>query len=137
MVKVNAKSVYIAMFDEIDEGTAMFKLGETNADVPRERDWVTLDIDGYDVPSDYYLRLAGLTSNVVRGYEDNKSNLSNLPAPPEGIMTIHIIDEVNDNNNGGMNFIFPDFPNQTNLEISIDGGQNFEYSTADNVGVYS
>lgn len=136
VVKVNPKSVYIAMFDEIDEGTAMFKLSETKADTPRERDWVTLDIDGYKVPGDYYLRIASLVSNVVRGYDDNKLNLANMPEPPKGRLTIHIVDEVNDNNNGGMNLIFPDFPNESKLEISIDGGLTFPYSTADNVGNY-
>jgi hypothetical protein len=136
VVKVSPKSVYIAMFDEMDEGTAMFKLSETKTDTPREREWVTLDIDGYKVPSDYYLRVASLTSNVVRGYEDNKYSLPSMPEPPKGRMTIHIIDEANDNNNGGMNFIFPDFPNESKLEISIDGGQTFPYSTADNAGNY-
>lgn len=137
VVKVNPKSVYIAMFDEMDEGTAMFKLSETNTDSPRERDWVTLDIDGYKVPSDYYLRLASLASNVVRGYDDNKVDLASMPEAPKGRMTIHIIDEINDNNNGGMNFIFPDFPDESKLEISIDGGQTFPYSTADNLGKYT
>jgi len=136
MVRMNPKSMYIAMFDEVDEGTAMFKLSETKADTPRERKWVTLDIDGYKVPSDYYLRLASLSSNVVRGYEDNKYSLANLPEPPKGRMTIHIADETNDTNNGSMNFIFPDFPNETMLEISLDGGQTFKYSTNDNAGSY-
>lgn len=136
VVKVSPKSVYIAMFDEMDEGTAMFKLSESKADTPREREWVTLDIDGYKVPSDYYLRVASLATNVVRGYEDNKYGLANMPEPPKGKMTIHILDEINDNNNGGMNFIFPDFPNESKLEISIDGGQTFPYATADNAGNY-
>lgn len=137
VVSVSAKSVYIAMFDEIDEGTAMFKCAETIDDVPVERDWVTLDIDGYDLPSDWYLRLASLASNVVRGYEDNKSSLDALPEPPEGIMTIRINDAKNNGNNGAMEFIFPDFPGESLIEISIDGGLTWEYSTPDNAGTYT
>ncbi|HKK63642.1 MAG TPA: hypothetical protein VJ951_13850, partial [Bacteroidales bacterium] len=137
VLSVNAKSVYIAMFDEIDEGTAMFKCAETVNDVPVERDWVTLDIDGYDLPSDWYLRLASLTSNVVRGYEDNKTSLGDLPEPPEGIMTIRISDAKNNGNDGAMEFIFPDFPGESLIEISIDGGLTWEYSTPDNVGTFT
>jgi len=36
VVSVNAKSVYVAMFDEVDEGTAMFKLSENESMTPRE-----------------------------------------------------------------------------------------------------
>lgn len=135
-IKNDVKSIYIAMFDEIDEGTAMFKCAETINDVPAERDWVTLDIDGYDLPSDWYLRLASLTSKVVRGYEDNKNSLSALPEPPEGIMTIRITDETNGADNGAMEFIFPDFPGQTTLEISIDSGATWAYTTPDDVGTF-
>ena len=133
----DAKAVYIAMFDEIDEGTAMFKLAETINDVPRERDWVTLDIDGYNLPSDWYLRLASLTSDVIKGYADNKKTLANLGTPPEGIMTIRITDEINGGGNGEMEFIFPDFPNETTLEISIDSGVTWAYSTPDDAGTYN
>lgn len=137
VLSVSAKSIYIAMFDEIDEGTAMFKCAETINDVPVERDWVTLDIDGYDLPSDWYLRLASLTSNVVRGYEDNKSSLDNLPEPPEGRMTIRIRDAKNNGNDGAMEFIFPDFPDASVIEISIDGGLTWEHSTPDNTGTFT
>ncbi len=119
VVSKNAKSVYIAMFDEIDEGTAMFKLAENKSMIPREGYWLPLDADGYNLPSDWYLRTAGLVTEVVRGYEDNHGS---LVTPPEGIMTIRIINEVNDNDQGGMEFIFPDFPGETSIEISIDGG---------------
>lgn len=137
VVSKNVKSVYIAMFDEVDEGTAMFKLAENAAMNPREGKWVTMDIDGYNVPSDWYLRLASLTANVVRGYEDDKNSLDDLPSPPEGIMTIRITDAANSNNQGEMEFIFPDFPNETTLEISIDGGSTFAYTSPDNIGTYT
>lgn len=50
--------VYGAMFDEVDEGTAMFKVAASARDAPRDVDVVTLDEDGEALPSDWYLRLA-------------------------------------------------------------------------------
>lgn len=134
VVSKNAKSVYIAMFDEVDESTAMFKLAENKSMIPREGYWLPLDEDGYDLPSDWYLRAAGLATEVVRGYEDNHTSFI---TPPEGIMSIRIINEVNDNDQGGMEFIFPDFPGETNIEISIDSGASYAYSTPDDAGTYT
>ncbi len=134
VVSKNAKSVYIAMFDEVDEGTAMFKLAENKAMIPKEGYWLTLDADGYTLPSDWYLRIAGLATEVVRGYEDNHGS---LVTPPEGIMTLRIIHEVNGNDQGGMKFIFPDFPDETTIEISIDSGSTYAYDTPDDAGSFT
>lgn len=134
VIPVNAKSVYIAMFDEIDEGTAMFKLAENDYMIPREGYWLPLDEDGYDLPSDWYLRTASLATQVVRGYEDLEATLG---TPPEGIMTLRITDEANDNNQGAMECIFPDFPGESTIEISIDGGATFPFSSPDNAGSYT
>ncbi len=134
VVSKNAKSVYIAMFDEVDEGTAMFKLAENKSMIPKEGYWLPLDADGYTLPSDWYLRTAGLATEVVRGYEDNHGSLI---TPPEGIMTIRIINEVNDNDQGGMDFIFPDFPGETSIEISIDSGATYAYTTPDDAGSFT
>ena len=50
--------LYAAMFDEVDEGTAMFKLAPTRDSVPAGVPLVTLDADGDHLPSDWYLQLA-------------------------------------------------------------------------------
>jgi hypothetical protein len=50
--------VYGAMFDELDEGTAMFKVAPTSDSVPTGVPLVTLDADGDQLPSDWYLQLA-------------------------------------------------------------------------------
>ncbi len=50
--------MYGAMFDEVDEGTAMFKLAPTRDTVPAGVPIVTLDADGQQLPSDWYLQLA-------------------------------------------------------------------------------
>ncbi|MGO9407683.1 MAG: IPT/TIG domain-containing protein [Acidimicrobiales bacterium] len=54
-----AQMVYGAMFDEADEGTAMFKLAATPARLPVGPPLLPLDADGYSLPSDWYLQLAG------------------------------------------------------------------------------
>lgn len=51
--------VYGAMFDEFDESTAMAKAAASEADLPAEGKFLHLSIDGVDLPSDFYLQLAG------------------------------------------------------------------------------
>lgn len=59
--------LYGAMFDEVDEGTAMFKLAPTPAQLPAQGSFVPLNVDGYALPSDWYLRLAGEATKTLRG----------------------------------------------------------------------
>ena len=60
--------LYSAMFDEVDEGTAMFKLASTANDVPAAASLVTLDADGEMLPSDWYLQLAReAQQRLIRG----------------------------------------------------------------------
>lgn len=60
-VELGAGMFYYAMFDEIDEGTAIFKISD-NPPVGPSR---FIDNDG--LPSDWYLRLAGLGGKMMRG----------------------------------------------------------------------
>ncbi|HVJ15053.1 MAG TPA: glycoside hydrolase family 71/99-like protein [Polyangiaceae bacterium] len=62
-----ATMLYGAMFDEVDEGTAFFKAAPSSATVPEQGTWLTLDADGQTLPSDWYLRVAGAATEVVRG----------------------------------------------------------------------
>jgi beta-lactam-binding protein with PASTA domain len=63
---VGASMLYVAMFDEVDEATAIFKLSN-DPPVVSPAQFLTLDIDGYDVPSDEYLWLVGQASRGLRG----------------------------------------------------------------------
>jgi hypothetical protein len=65
--KLDVDTVYVAMFDEVDEGTAIFKV--TSAP-PRQGHFV-----GYEgLPSDWYLRLVG---------EGARRLQNKIPIPPE------------------------------------------------------
>lgn len=56
--QVGIANVFVAMFDEYDEGTAIAKAAETSAMIPTNQYFLTLDADGVQVSSDFYLRLA-------------------------------------------------------------------------------
>jgi hypothetical protein len=62
-----AKVLKIAMFDEVDEGTAIFKVASHRKDAPDQGFWLTLDADGADLPSDWYLKLAGDITKMFHG----------------------------------------------------------------------
>jgi hypothetical protein len=59
--KAGADMLYIAMFDEVDEGTAIFKC--TNYP-PTSGGSKFLTLDG--LPSDFYLRIAGQAGKLLR-----------------------------------------------------------------------
>jgi hypothetical protein len=74
-----AKVLKIAMFDEVNEGTAILKAAPHRKDAPDQGYWLTLDADGADLPSDWYLRLAGDITRMFHG--DIKPN-AQLPSNP-------------------------------------------------------
>jgi hypothetical protein len=64
-VGLGSTMLYGAMFDEVDEGTAMFKVAASASEVPVDARFVTLDADGDALPSDWYLRLARETQKAL------------------------------------------------------------------------
>ncbi len=71
--------LYTAMFDEMDEGTAMLKMAETTADLPAGATMVPLDADGISLPSDWYLRVGGEAARMLRGEIPIQSSLPISP----------------------------------------------------------
>jgi hypothetical protein len=67
VISAKAPMIFVAMFDEVDEGTAMFKLAATKNQLPANANLVPLDVDGCNLPSDWYLRLGGETGKMLRG----------------------------------------------------------------------
>jgi hypothetical protein len=80
-----ATMLYCAMFDEVNEGTAMFKMlpdaaGAPVTGIPPGYSFVTLDADGCALPSDWYLSLAGAATAAVHSGMQPSPNLP-LPLP--------------------------------------------------------
>jgi hypothetical protein len=66
-IKAGAQMLYTAMFDEINEGTAIFKLAAEPSQEPVGTDLVPLDADGCRAAaSDMYLRLAGEATRTLK-----------------------------------------------------------------------
>jgi len=62
--RAGADMLYVAMFDEVDEGTAIFKVTNSPPVGPGEG----VQFATYEgLPSDHYLRLTGLAGKVIRG----------------------------------------------------------------------
>jgi hypothetical protein len=60
-------SVYIAMFDEMNEATQIFKTAEDASQIPSGHWYLTLDADGVTCSSDFYLRLTGDGGKMLKG----------------------------------------------------------------------
>jgi hypothetical protein len=78
-VAAGCPMLYGAMFDEVDEGTAMFKLALTAAQLPAQGAFVPLDVDGVNLPSDWYLRLANEAGKMLRGEISLQSTMPIAP----------------------------------------------------------
>jgi hypothetical protein len=64
---VGTNMIYVAMFDEVDEATAIFKVSN-NPPRPSGVDmFVTYHMDGFNLPSDEYLWLTGQAGRALRG----------------------------------------------------------------------
>ena len=63
-IRSGAGMIYVAMFDEIDEGTAIFKCARRK-EVPLNGDGMFEGIED-DLPSDYYLWLVGEAGRMLR-----------------------------------------------------------------------
>jgi len=62
-------SAEIAMFDEYDEGTAILNIADGYDMIPTNQYFVTSSADGTYLSSDFYLRLAGKLTRVMKGLD--------------------------------------------------------------------
>lgn len=60
-------SVYISMFDEMNEATGILNCAEDSSSIPAGEYFLTLDADGVHVSSDFYLRLTNDGGKMVKG----------------------------------------------------------------------
>jgi hypothetical protein len=75
---INPTFLYVAMFDEVDEGTAMFKAAVSGSQVPVQGNWLHLGQDGYSLPSNWYLRMGGA---AAKGMAGQHKPVGELPYP--------------------------------------------------------
>ncbi len=70
--RLGVDSAFVAMFDEVDEGTAIFKV---TSDPPTQAHFV-----GYEgLPSDWYLRLVGEGTKLLRGERPTSAEIPIKP----------------------------------------------------------
>ena len=69
---LGVRMAYVAMFDEVDEGTAIFKVSN---EPPTQAKFATYD----GLPADWYLRLTGEGAKLIRG---ERANSPGLPIKP-------------------------------------------------------
>ena len=74
--KCGARSMYGAMWDEYDEGTQFMPAITKTADLPQDESGkftlIACDVDGYDIPADWYMRIAGYGSSLVKSERHNE-----------------------------------------------------------------
>ncbi|MCE9629650.1 MAG: xylosidase/arabinosidase [Planctomycetia bacterium] len=76
--RAGAKGLYVAMFDEVDEATAIFKCVDPPAG-PLAKQFVGLE----GMPGDFYLRLAGEAGKVLRGERPPSAQPPGAMTPPQ------------------------------------------------------
>jgi len=65
-ILAGARMLYGAMFDEVDEGTALFKMVALRTELPSQPALVPLDEGDCHVDSDFYLRLTGAIAGQLK-----------------------------------------------------------------------
>lgn len=74
---MGVRTVFVGMFDEVDEGTAIYKVADQT---PVGKHFVTYE----GLPSDYYLRLTGAATRMIRGDDPASASIPDpLPAPKQ------------------------------------------------------
>jgi YD repeat-containing protein len=91
-IAAGSTMLYNAMFDEVDEGTAILKAATKRSMVPAGDYWLTLDADGYNnLPSDWYLRLAGYAKKMLAGNIPlSKTMPLNPNKPDSGLVNVSL-----------------------------------------------
>ncbi|TCD68594.1 hypothetical protein EIP91_010383 [Steccherinum ochraceum] len=67
--RLNVRTIYGAMWDEYDEGTAFMPVVQNKRQLPvhEKYNFMALDEDGFDLPSDWYMRICGFAAEGLRG----------------------------------------------------------------------
>lgn len=66
LLAMHVNMIYVAMFDEVDEGTAIYKLVSQPQYLPAGTQMLALDQDGCRSPNDWYLKVTGAANRYLR-----------------------------------------------------------------------
>lgn len=98
---IGAHSVFIAMFDEMNEATSIFECAEDASMIPSNYWFLTLDADGTHCSSDFYLRLSKDGGDMIKRLKPYSPTLPtepvlpvSTPAPPTGLYTVGASNQV-------------------------------------------
>jgi hypothetical protein len=75
------RTIKIAMFDEVGEGTSLLKLASNASEAPSQIQWISLDVDGLRLPHDWNLRIAHEIGNLYHGIAGYTRNTPTDPGP--------------------------------------------------------
>jgi len=80
----NISTIWMAQFDELDEGTAIMKVKHKSSSLPTNGQFLGLDADGgyNNLPSDWYLRLTGEAQRMMSGQISLTSSIPLDPLDP-------------------------------------------------------
>ncbi|KIK92080.1 hypothetical protein PAXRUDRAFT_830308 [Paxillus rubicundulus Ve08.2h10] len=76
--RAGVRTIYGAMWDEYDEGTALMPVVSSTSQLPVHPAYkfLALDADGYDLPSDWYMRVVGF---AAEGFHGERTLLETFP----------------------------------------------------------
>ncbi len=80
-MQAGAGSIFIAMFDEVDEATAIMPVVARREDLPLGTNLIALDEDGCGLPPDWYLRVSGRLADYLRSGQVPPADLSSVMRP--------------------------------------------------------
>jgi hypothetical protein len=69
-------SMYVAMFDEYDEATAILSTADGYDMIPTNQYFLTTSADGVYISPDFYLRLTGNATRVIKGIDPATENVT-------------------------------------------------------------
>ncbi len=81
LLNAHVDTLYAAMFDEVDEGTALFPAETRKDELPTGASMVFLNQDGCALPDDWYLRVAGKAAEYLRQRQIPPKNLDAVLRP--------------------------------------------------------
>jgi len=73
--QLGIETIYFAMFDELDEGTAITKAASDYFEIPTDQYFVTWAADGWWLSNDFYLRTAGAIIDMFQGETEARAEI--------------------------------------------------------------